>query len=294
MTGLILKSLAGFYYVENESGEIIECKARGSFRANKISPKVGDTVSFSMSGENKGIIDEIAFRNNELTRPPVANIDKLFIVVSTTEPLPNFLQIDELVVAAEYVGIEPVVVVSKTDKTLNDDIFKIYSLAGFKVYNAITDTKKISDEMKGCISAVCGNSGVGKSTLLNRLGVDAEIETGEISKKLGRGRHTTRVVELHKLPLGGYIADTPGFTVAQTERYVSFYKDELEDCFREFSEYKIQCKFLGCSHTGEKGCAVRAAVDSGKISESRYKNYNEIYNRIKNIPKWQIKNGGNL
>lgn len=294
MTGLILKSLAGFYYVENESGEIIECKARGSFRANKISPKVGDTVSFSMSGENKGIIDEIAFRNNELTRPPVANIDKLFIVVSTTEPLPNFLQIDELVVAAEYVGIEPVVVVSKTDKTLNDDIFKIYSLAGFKVYNAITDTKKISDEMKGCISAVCGNSGVGKSTLLNRLGVDAEIETGEISKKLGRGRHTTRVVELHKLPSGGYIADTPGFTVAQTERYVSFYKDELEDCFREFSEYKIQCKFLGCSHTGEKGCAVRAAVDSGKISESRYKNYNEIYNRIKNIPKWQIKNGGNL
>lgn len=294
MTGLILKSLAGFYYVENESGEIIECKARGSFRANKISPKVGDTVSFSMSGENKGIIDEIAFRNNELARPPVANIDKLFIVVSTTEPLPNFLQIDELVVAAEYVGIEPVVVVSKTDKTLNDDIFKIYSLAGFKVYNAITDTKKISDEMKGCISAVCGNSGVGKSTLLNRLGVDAEIETGEISKKLGRGRHTTRVVELHKLPSGGYIADTPGFTVAQTERYVSFYKDELEDCFREFSEYKIQCKFLGCSHTGEKGCAVRAAVDSGKISESRYKNYNEIYNRIKNIPKWQIKNGGNL
>lgn len=294
MTGLILKSLAGFYYVENESGEIIECKARGSFRANNISPKVGDTVSFSMSGENKGIIDEIAFRNNELTRPPVANIDKLFIVVSTTEPLPNFLQIDELVVAAEYVGIEPVVVVSKTDKTLNDDIFKIYSLAGFKVYNAITDTKKISDEMKGCISAVCGNSGVGKSTLLNRLGVDAEIETGEISKKLGRGRHTTRVVELHKLPLGGYIADTPGFTVAQTERYVSFYKDELEDYFREFSEYKIQCKFLGCSHTGEKGCAVRAAVDSGKISESRYKNYNEIYNRIKNIHKWQIKNGGNL
>lgn len=294
MTGLILKSLAGFYYVENESGEIIECKARGSFRANKISPKVGDTVSFSMSGENKGIIDEIAFRNNELARPPVANIDKLFIVVSTTEPLPNFLQIDELVVAAEYVGIEPVVVVSKTDKTLNDDIFKIYSLAGFKVYNAITDTKKISDEMKGCISAVCGNSGVGKSTLLNRLGVDAEIETGEISKKLGRGRHTTRVVELHKLPSGGYIADTPGFTVAQTERYVSFYKDELEDCFREFSEYKIQCKFLGCSHTGEKGCAVKAAVDSGKISESRYKNYNEIYNRIKNIPKWQIKNGGNL
>lgn len=294
MTGLILKSVSGFYYVENESGEIIECKARGSFRASKISPKVGDSVLFSISTDGKGVIEEIAFRKNELTRPPVANIDKLFIVVSTTEPLPNFLQIDELIVAAEYVGIKPVIVVSKTDKTLNDDIFKIYSLAGFSVYDAIADSKEILASMKGKISAVAGNSGVGKSTLLNRLGIDAEIETGEISKKLGRGRHTTRVVELHKLPSGGYIADTPGFTVAQTERYVSFYKDELEGCFREFSDYKVKCKFLGCSHTGEKGCAVKDAVDNGEISESRYKNYNEIYNRIKNIPKWQIKNGGNI
>ena len=294
MKGLILKSVAGFYYVETENGEIIECKARGSFRANGISPKVGDTVLFSISTEGKGVIEEIAIRKNELTRPPVANIDKLFIVVSTVEPIPNFLQIDELVVSAEYVGIEPVIVVSKTDKTLNDDIFKIYSLAGFSVYNAITDFEEILNSMKGNISAVAGNSGVGKSTLLNRLGLQTKIETGEISKKLGRGRHTTRVVELHKLSEGGYIADTPGFTVAQTERYVSFYKDELEDCFREFSDYKIKCKFLGCSHTGEKGCAVKEAVDKGEISESRYKSYNEIYNRIKNIPKWQIKNGGNL
>lgn len=289
MIGLILRSVSGFYYVEDDSGTITECKARGSFRSNGISPKVGDRVEFSFTNEDKGVIEEIKERKNELTRPPISNIDSLYIVISTVAPMPNFQQIDELTVIAEREGIEPVIIISKNDLQDSPEIAQIYAQAGFKVFDAINDSEKIKASMAGKISAFAGNTGAGKSTLLNRIYSEANLKTGEISKKLGRGRHTTRVVELYRLDNGGYIADTPGFTTAQTEKYISVYKDDLPDCFRDFSEYKYGCRFIGCSHTGEKGCAVIEALNNGKIARSRYKSYVEIYNRIKSVQKWQIK-----
>lgn len=285
MTGLILKSLSGFYYVETEKGRV-ECRARGILRKKGITPKVGDRAEITLTGE-KGTVESIMPRKNELSRPPVANIDNLYIVVSTVDPLPNFAVIDELSALAEKSGIEPVIVVSKTDIEAGEKIAAIYKKAGFQVFSAVADYEKIKESMAGKISAFTGNTGVGKSTLLNRIDPHFKVETGDISQKLGRGRHTTRAVELYKLDNGGYIADTPGFSINR-EDIPPIYKDELENCFREFKDYLGSCRFTGCSHTVEKGCAVIEAVRRGEISEERHKSYKEIYNKIKGIEKWQI------
>lgn len=290
--GLIVKGIGGFYYVE-VADTIYECKARGIFRKDGITPFVGDHVRISIASNNTCTIEEILPRRNSLVRPPVANIDQLFIVTSVCDPAPNPLIIDKTIAAAEDKEIEPIVLLSKTDLQRCDWLQEVYRLAGIQVLQISSVTGEGAEEVKkmlsGKISAFTGNSGVGKSSLLNCLDEKFHLQTGETSKKLGRGRHTTRQVELLKLDCGGYVADTPGFSSIDVERYDIIKKENLQFCFREFGPYLNKCKFPSCSHTCEKGCAVIEAVQNGKIHESRHESYVSMYNDVKNIKEWQTK-----
>lgn len=272
--GIIEKSNSGFYYVKC-GDNVIECKARGIFRKEHISPLVGDRVRASKQG-SRGMVEEILPRKNCLIRPPVANLDTLFIVVSTTQPEPNFLVIDRLCAIAQVKGIEPVILISKNDLCDGGNICETYKKAGFTSFFASGITGEGVDEMKTLIrnhvGAFTGNSGVGKSSLLNMIDPRLSLNTGEISKKLGRGRHTTRTVELFET-CGGYIADTPGFSALETGKYEPILKDDLQYAFREFEPYIGKCRFTGCSHTKETGCAVLEAVENGEIPLSRHKSY---------------------
>lgn len=290
--GLIIKGIGGFYYVE-VADIIYECKARGIFRKNGITPLVGDHVKISIAQNNTCSIEEILPRKNFLVRPPVANIDQLFIVVSVCDPAPNPFVIDKIVIAAEDKEIEPIVVVSKTDLQDCDWINEVYRLAGIQIMEVSSVTGEGTDAVKKLlvnkISAFTGNSGVGKSSLLNCIDNKFGLPTGEISQKLGRGRHTTRQVELLKLDCGGYVADTPGFSSVDIERYDRIKKENLQFCFREFEPYLNQCKFPSCSHICEKGCAVIQAVHEGKIHPSRHESYVAMYNEVKDFKEWQLK-----
>jgi ribosome biogenesis GTPase len=228
-----------------------------------------------------------------LIRPPLANLDTLFIVSSIVDPKINPPIIDKLIAIAEFKHIEPVIVLTKTD--LNSDYqqyIDIYESAGFKVVVCDNTTGSGADEiramLKGKICAFTGNTGVGKSTLLNNIFPNLDLATGETSKKLGRGRHTTRHCELFKTD-GGYIADTPGFSSLDFERCEKILKDDLPYCFREFEPYLDNCKFTTCTHVNDKGCAVCQAVNDGKISKSRHDSYVTMYNDVKDIKQWQIK-----
>lgn len=289
--GKIVKGIGGFYYVETADG-IFECKARGSFRKMNISPLVGDNVEISVNTNAENRIEEILERKNSLIRPPLANLDRLFIVSSTVEPSVNTLIIDKMIALAEYKSIEPIIVFTKTD--LDDsykEFEKIYENAGFRVVCCNNLSGDGAEEIKSLLSeklsAFTGNTGVGKSSLLNAIDSRLSLKTGETSRKLGRGRHTTRHCELFKI-CGGYVADTPGFSSLDFERCEVILKDELFDCFREFSDYFGMCRFSTCSHTGEKGCAICRAVAEGKISESRHNSYVQMYNDAKNIKEWEI------
>lgn len=294
--GLIVKSNSGFYYVKNvedstqNSQDVIECRARGIFRKEHRSPLVGDWVLFSLNGA--GTIEEILPRKNCLVRPPVANIDMLVIVVSTTQPVPNMLMIDRLIIMAEQKNIEPVVVVSKCDLRDGTDIIDIYNKVGIKAFAASGITGEGIDELKkliaGKIGAFTGNSGAGKSTILNSIDPSLSLNTGEISRKLGRGRHTTRIVELF-YTCGGYVADTPGFSTIETGKFDPILKEDLQYAFREFAPYIGQCRFTGCSHTKENDCSVLEAVRNGTIPASRHKSYCEMYEEAKGIKEWELK-----
>ena len=287
--GIIIKGIGGFYYIEAADG-IYECKAKGKFRKEKITPVAGDRVIFSTHDNAQNTIDEILERKNVLTRPPVANIDKLFIVSSVCEPNPNTLIIDRLSVIAEHSGIEPIIVFTKTDLKPCGELESIYRLAGLKCYcvSCVSGDgiDKIKDEINGCTSAFTGNTGVGKSSLLNCIDPALIRSTGEISSKLGRGRHTTRHVELYKIG-SGYVADTPGFSSLDFISGELIMKDELQYCFPEFKEYIGSCRFTSCSHTGDKGCSICQAVNDGKISRSRHDSYKALYNEVKDIKEWQ-------
>ena len=291
-TGLIIKGIGGFYYVRTVDGDTVTCKARGAFRKAKITPLVGDRVKYSMVDDEEGVIDEILPRKNSLVRPPVANIDRLFIVSSVKDPSPSTLIIDKTIAAAEIKDIEPVLVITKTDVGEYEELKDIYSSVGIKTVFVSSVTKEGTEEvrelLKGCISAFTGNSGVGKSTLLNAIMPELFLETGETSKKLGRGRHTTRHVELFETEGNGYVADTPGFSTMDMERYDLIEKEKLPFGFREFEPYLGECKFTSCSHTCEKGCAVLEAVNEGKIKRSRHDSYVAMYNEVKDIKQWQI------
>ncbi len=288
--GKIVKGIGGFYYVETAEA-VYECKAKGSFRNMKISPLVGDEVEISVNENAENRIEKIYPRKNELVRPPIANLDQLFIVASLKDPEINTFIIDKLIAIAEFKGIEPIIVLTKTD--ICDTYEKygcIYSSAGFKTILCSNKDKRGVDAVKSLlknkISAFTGNTGVGKSSLLNSIDENLMLKTGETSKKLGRGKHTTRHSELFKV-CGGYVADTPGFSSLDFEKCERILKDDLFDCFREFEEYFGQCKFSTCAHINEKGCAVCNAVNSGKIQQSRHQSYVQMYNDVKDIKEWE-------
>ncbi|MBE6862405.1 MAG: ribosome small subunit-dependent GTPase A [Ruminococcus sp.] len=285
--GIIIKCLGGLYTIESPAG-IYECKARGVFRSKGISLYTGDYVEFS-----DGVITEVLDRKNSIIRPPLANLDQLIFVVSTCSPSPNYLILDKFIAIAEYKNIRPIIVLTKIDLEDCAEIERIYGNIGIEVYKAdYSDDKsieRIRQLLSGKISAFTGNSGAGKSTLLNAIDPTLNIPTAEISKKLGRGRHTTRHAELYKLAEGGYIADTPGFSTFETNKYDIIRKEELADCFTEFSEYTGECRFKDCSHTCEKGCAVIAAMSEGKISESRHTSYCTMYEEANQLKEWELK-----
>lgn len=282
--GLIIKAISGAFYVQTEDA-ILPCKARGIFRKRGIAPLAGDHVRI----EDDNIV-EILPRKNELIRPKAANIDLALMTVSTVQPTPNAFVLDKLIAVCEHKGIEPIIVLTKTDLKDNEAFADIYRKAGFTVLETgegIKNQDEILDLMQDKISIFIGNTGVGKSTLLNRLFPDLELRTAAISNKLGRGRHTTRQVELYPLPGGGYVADSPGFSTVELEQYEPVRKEELQYCFREFAPFLDDCKFVGCSHRKEKGCAVLAALGEGKISPSRHESYVALYEEAMKIPDWQ-------
>ena len=288
LKGVITKGIGGFYYVE-VANATYECKARGIFRKKRITPLVGDTVDITVNENAENTIDFIYERKNDLYRPPVSNIDNLIIVVATTEPRPNFLVIDKLVAIAEHKNIEPVIIISKTDLSSEKDILDVYKKSGIRVIslNSEKSIDEVREVMKGKINAFTGNSGVGKTTLLNRLEPTLQLATGEISDKLGRGRHTTRQAQLFNV-CGGYIIDTPGFSSFEFEKNGIIKKDELPYCFREFREYLGTCRFTSCAHINDKGCSICEAVKNDEISEVRHNNYISMYNQAKEIKEWEL------
>ena len=284
--GLIIKSIGGLYSVKSPLG-VMECKARGIFRKQNISPCVGDEVVVS-----DGVISEIMPRKNELIRPPLANLDYMVFVVSTCEPSPNFLLLDKFIAICVFKGITPLIAVTKSDIKEDESITDIYKNSGAEVfvidYSDESGLKVLYDTIAGKLCAFTGNTGVGKSTLLNHLDTDIVRETGEISRKLGRGRHTTRHVEMYEMKNGALVADTPGFSTFETNKYDIILKDELSECFNEFGEYFGKCRFPDCSHTKEKGCAVIDAVKNGDIPLSRHESYVAMYEEAKQIKEWEI------
>ncbi len=289
MKGILRKAIAGFYYLE--AGNLIyECKARGIFRKNHESPTVGDWLEFSPTEENKGVINAILPRKNCLVRPPIANLDQLFIVSAHDTPAPSTLLIDRLTAISVNYDIEPIIVFNKVDRGDMESWRAIYNKAGFRTLVTSSENGEGCDELysmlSGKISAFTGNSGVGKSSLLNRLFPELSLQTGSVSDKLGRGRHTTRHVELFPVG-GGYVADTPGFSSLDIERTMPITKEELPFVFPEFAPYLGTCRFTSCTHTVEKGCAVLAAADLGDIEPTRLESYRTIYNEIKDIKEWE-------
>ena len=291
-TGIIMKITGGFYYVE-AADSVYECKARGVFRKRGMTPLVGDVVDITVPDDGYCSIDRIHERRNSLVRPALANLDNLMIISSVKEPDVNLYLIDKMTAAAVNKEITPIVVFSKSDLAQTDDLVEIYRKVNIPAFSFSSIDNQGLDEIKAVlkdkVTAFCGNSGVGKSTLLNALFPELSLQTGEISDKLGRGRHTTRTVELFKKH-GGYIADTPCFSTVDIERFELIRKDELKFAFPEFDEYFGTCQFNSCNHVCEKGCRVLEAVEEGIIPQSRHDSYVRMYNEVKDIKEWQINN----
>ena len=282
-TGIIIKITGGFYYVE-AADSVYECKARGVFRKRGTSPLVGDIVDITVPDDGYCSIDKIHDRRNSLVRPALANLDNLMIISSVKEPDVNLYLIDKMTAAAVNKEITPIVVFSKSDLAQTDDLVEIYRKVNIPVFSFSSVDNRGLDEIKAVlkdkVTAFCGNSGVGKSTLLNALFPELSLQTGEISDKLGRGRQFKK----H----GGYIADTPGFSTVDIERFELIRKDELKFAFPEFDEYFGTCQFNSCNHVCEKGCRVLEAVEEGIIPRSRHDSYVRMYNEVKDIKEWQI------
>ena len=285
--GRIIKGIGGFYYVDTDNG-LYECRARGIFRKNKITPLVGDRVSISVVDEEnkKGVVEEIEKRDTELVRPPIANVDKALIVFAIKNPAPNLSLLDRFIVLAEKENLEIVIVFTKVDLDADGELLEelksIYEVSGYKVIPVSNKLKlnidKIKEELKENTVVFAGPSGVGKSSLLNEVDKNFELKTGEVSDKIKRGKHTTRHAELLKLECGGMVADTPGFsslTLDDTD------ESELKEYFIEFDKYD-DCRFGSrCIHENEPSCAVKEAVENGEISKKRYESYIQLLNEIR-------------
>lgn len=290
--GIIVKALSGFYYVKTDE-TIVECKARGRFRLEGISPLVGDRVDFSLDSTGKGTIQTVRKRKNRFVRPAVANIDCMVVLASAVNPISDPFLIDRVTALAAYAGCEVIICINKTDLDSGDALFEIYKTTGYTLIRTSASSGEGIEELKvairGKLCAFTGNSGVGKSSILNTLSPALDIKVGEVSDKLGRGRHTTRHVEIFSLGDGVFIADTPGFSSFDMERTEHIPKERLQYAFREFEPFLSSCRFQDCRHIKEPGCAVLGAVEKGIISTTRHDSYVRLYEISSQIKDWELK-----
>ena len=290
--GRIQKALSGFYYVDT-GAEVLTCRARGKFRKDGLSPLVGDRVQVRELGKGEGFMEAVLPRKNAFERPAAANIDQLVVIASAAIPRTDPFLIDRIAAIAALKGCEVVLLLNKCDLDPAEELYGIYTAASFPTLRVSAETGEGLDALipliAGKLSAFTGNSGVGKSSILNALDPTFHLKTGEISTALGRGRHTTRHVELFRLGCGAEVIDSPGFSSFETEELNWELKQHLPETFPEFRPYLGQCRFQDCSHTREKGCAVLAALKEGKIQPSRHKSYLRLYEELKPLQEWQRK-----
>ena len=290
-TGRIIKALSGFYYIPD--GETVtECRARGKLRMGENSPLVGDGAVYSVQN-GKGVIEELLPRRNSFFRPAVANIDLLVIFASGAIPVTDPFLIDRVTAVAEGKSVPVLLCINKTDLDDGASLFQIYKNAGFEVLatSAVTGEgiAQLREKLRGKLAAFTGNSGVGKSSVLNCLSPALSLPTGEVSEKLGRGRHTTRHVELYSLGENTYVVDTPGFSSFDTEQAELIRKEDLQYTFPEFAPFSGTCQFRDCTHRKEPGCTVREALLAGRIEKTRYQSYLRLYEAAAELPSWELK-----
>ena len=290
--GLIVKALSGFYYVKTED-ETVACRARGKFRLDGVSPLVGDYVSFDMTADGKGFVQSIEPRKNLFIRPAVANVDYLVLMCANVNPVTDPFLVDRVAVIAEHAGCGCIICINKCDLDPGDELFEIFSSTGYPVIRTSAVTGEGVEELKELIRgktvAFAGNSGVGKSSLLNVIAPGYNVSVGEVSEALGRGRHTTRHVELFDAGEGTMIADTPGFASFDLTQMKPIKKQELQHDFPEFRPFIGSCRFLDCAHLKEPGCAVLEAVEEGTINLSRHKSYQRLYEISAQDKEWENK-----
>ena len=287
----IIKALSGFYYVQTEDG-VVECRARGRFRRQDQSPLVGDFVRITRQAD-KGVLEALLPRKNAFIRPAVANIDQLVVLASCAIPVTEPFLIDRVLAIARLQNVPALVVVNKDDLAPAQPLAEIYRGAGVPVLVTSAETgegiEALREALAGKLSCLTGNSGVGKSSLLNRACPQLCLPVGEVSEKLGRGRHTTRHIELYSLGADTFVADTPGFSAFDTERMELVPKEQLQYAFPEFAPYLGHCQFPDCAHRKEPGCAVRKALAEGKIGQTRYDSYERLYELASQIKEWELK-----
>lgn len=290
MIGRIVRSLSGFYEVQTETG-LVTCKARGHFRKEGITPLTGDRTEITVTGR-KGMLEKILPRKNSFVRPAVSNLDGLVIFAANVNPVTEPFLIDRVAAIAGNQEVPVILCVNKTDLDPADNLVNIYEKAGFPVIRTSAETGEGVEELRRAISgkltAFTGNSGVGKSSILNRLLPELRLETGEVSDKLGRGRHTTRHVELYALDSETYVADTPGFSSFDTDKMEVILKENLQFAFPDFAPYIGKCRFHDCAHLKEPDCAVTQALARGEIQRSRYESYVRLYEKAKEIKTWEL------
>lgn len=288
--GLVLSGKNGLYTIESD-GEKFTCRSGTKVRKFEGKILAGDRVIFRDNCDGNGFITSLLPRKNSLVRPPVANIDLLAMVVAPKDPMPYLYNIDLLTVIAEKNGIECAIIISKNDIADSDEICDIYEKTPFKTIKTSSNANLGIEEAKallsGKIAVLCGASGVGKSTLINSIYPFLNLETGELSQKIARGKNTTRTTELFSFGNGTYLADTPGFTAVSTELYCSIDHKELDSLFPEFQEHKHNCRYADCTHTKETECGIAYAVSEGKISASRHESYKKLYDELKNIDRYK-------
>ncbi len=290
--GRIEKALSGFYYV-NTGTEVLQCRARGKFRREGLSPLVGDWVQVRELGNGEGFVEQVEPRRNVFSRPSAANIDQLVIIASGAIPVTDPYLIDRISAIAALKNCQVLVCLNKCDLDSADDLYDIYSDSAIDVLrvSAVTGegVENLREKLHGKLNAFTGNSGVGKSSILNALDRNLTIPVGEVSKALGRGRHTTRHVEMFPLDADTYVIDTPGFSSFDTEELNLELKAHLPETFPEFLPYMNDCRFVGCKHIKEKGCCVLQAVKEGKIPRSRHASYVRLYEEVKDLKEWEKK-----